>query len=148
MRMIAVLSLLALAPGLAPRSASAADEPALKAFEQTYPLEIRPLLQRFCHECHSAKLMEAEIDLSEFAALADLRKDPQTWQKVGEMLDSAQMPPRKAKLSRTPEEHALDCKNGKQAAISRSRPGSTTATPGGWSFAASATPSIPIRFAT
>ncbi len=83
--------------GLPLRLANAADEPALNAFEQAYPLEIRPLLQRFCHECHAEKRTEAEIDLSEFATLADLRKDPQTWQKVGEMLDSAQMPPRKAR---------------------------------------------------
>ena len=95
------MSMLAVTLLLPSRRASGADEPALKTFEQTYSPEIRPMLQRFCQECHSANRTEADIDLSEFVALADLRKNPQTWQKVGEMLDSGQMPPKKAKQQPT-----------------------------------------------
>ena len=47
-------------------------------------------------ECHSAKRTEADIDLAAFTSLADVRKHPQVWQKVGEMLDSGQMPPKDA----------------------------------------------------
>ncbi len=65
--------------------------------ERVYPSDIQPLLRRFCHECHSEKLAEAEIDLTTFTTLADVRKHPKVWQKVGEMLDSGQMPPKDAK---------------------------------------------------
>ncbi|HLJ11351.1 MAG TPA: DUF1592 domain-containing protein [Planctomycetaceae bacterium] len=74
-----------------------ADEPSFKALEKTYAGEIRPLIARYCHNCHSAKQAEADIDLASFATLADVRSQPKTWQKVREMLESGQMPPKKAR---------------------------------------------------
>eukprot|EP00456_Euglypha_rotunda_P001213 TRINITY_DN1021_c0_g1_i1.p1 TRINITY_DN1021_c0_g1~~TRINITY_DN1021_c0_g1_i1.p1 ORF type:complete len:1414 (-),score=292.66 TRINITY_DN1021_c0_g1_i1:1425-5666(-) len=56
--------------------------------------EIQPLLKRYCHECHSKSLMEADVDLTTFVNLADVRKHPKIWQKAGAMLDSGQMPPK------------------------------------------------------
>lgn len=41
--------------------------------------------------------MEAELDLSTFGRFNDLKKYPQAWQRIGEMLDSGQMPPPEAK---------------------------------------------------
>ncbi len=58
-----------------------------------YTSKIQPLVVRYCHECHSARRMEADLDLRVFATFADLQKHPQAWQRVGEMLDSLQMPP-------------------------------------------------------
>ncbi len=75
---------------------SAADYPA-ESVDQPFAKEIAPLLLRYCHECHNPKLMEAEIDLTSFTSVGELRKHPRIWQKVGEMLDSAQMPPKDAK---------------------------------------------------
>lgn len=77
------------------RAERAADAE-LTALGERYPTEIRPLLLRYCHECHSGDRLEAEIDLSAFPTLAEVRKRPRVWQKVGEMLDTAQMPPKKA----------------------------------------------------
>ena len=60
-----------------------------------YAKDIRPLVERFCHECHSAKKAEADVDLLRvLRPWAQVRKQPQVWQKVGEMLDSGQMPPK------------------------------------------------------
>ncbi|WP_425619455.1 DUF1592 domain-containing protein [Anatilimnocola sp. NA78] len=73
----------------------------------TYSAEIRVLVGRYCHECHSAKRMEAEIDLTTFATLADVRKQAQLWQKVGEMLESGQMPPPESKQPSEAERTAL-----------------------------------------
>lgn len=78
------------------RSMQAADIPDFGAMERTYLAEIRPLVARRCEKCHSSDVAEADIDLSSFASLASVRKHPQTWQKVGEMLDSGQMPPKDA----------------------------------------------------
>ncbi len=59
--------------------------------------EVRPLITSYCFECHSGEKIEAEIDLAAFADLAAVRRQAQTWQKIGEMLDSGQMPPKDAK---------------------------------------------------
>lgn len=85
----AILVLLAL-------ESSAAEPPEFVPLGQSYTSEIRPLIKKYCHECHSAAVMEAEIDLSAFNVLVDIRKNPRVWQKVGEMLDSGQMPPKDA----------------------------------------------------
>jgi hypothetical protein len=76
------------------QSSIAADVSEFDGFEKTYVSDIRPLIIRDCQKCHSAKVMEAEIDLSIFNSMADIRRHPETWQKVGEMLDSGQMPPK------------------------------------------------------
>lgn len=76
------------------RAAAPADFQALGA---DYQAAIRPLLVRYCHECHSGSEAEAEVDLAPLATLADVRKRPQLWQKVGEMLDGGQMPPKDAR---------------------------------------------------
>jgi len=97
---VAVLTVNALAVTLLllpSRLATGADDLDVKTLEQAYQPEIRQLLERYCHECHSEKRTEADIDFTTFAAWADVRKHPQTWQKVGEMLESAQMPPKKAR---------------------------------------------------
>jgi len=55
--------------------------------------DVRPLLERFCLECHSTDQQEGELDLDRFGTLSDIRRDPQSWQKVLKMLDSGDMPP-------------------------------------------------------
>lgn len=68
-----------------------------KAIEQAYRLNVQPLLKTYCQDCHSGDEAEAEIDLATFKTLADVRRQPKVWVKVHEMLDSRQMPPKKAK---------------------------------------------------
>lgn len=76
---------------------AAADESELNALEKSYSNAIRPLLVKYCQECHGEKLAEADINLASFATLADVRRHPQTWTKVREMLENGQMPPEEAK---------------------------------------------------
>ncbi len=97
MSCIAVLVVLAAVVAWLPSRADGQDEPDVAALEQAYQPQVRPLLQRYCHQCHAGDRTEAEIDLAAFATMADVRRQPQTWQKVGEMLDSVQMPPKEAK---------------------------------------------------
>ncbi len=74
-----------------------AQEPAWDSLGASYQKEIRPLLVQYCQRCHSGKQPEAEIDLKHFATLDEVRKAPRVWQKVQEMLDTEQMPPKDAK---------------------------------------------------
>ncbi len=66
------------------------------ALGQAYQADIQPLLERYCYECHAGDRTEAEIDLAASATIDQVRKQPQVWQKVREMLDSGQMPPKEA----------------------------------------------------
>src|SRR5262245_61274368 len=84
--------------GLVPMGSSAATaEPPPAALAGEYNKEVRPLFQRHCWRCHSGDRQEADVDLGSFTTFADVRKAPRTWQKVLEMLDSGQMPPKGAR---------------------------------------------------
>jgi hypothetical protein len=91
--------LLALAVILPAWQPSVAQEKTLdtQVLQQAYQPEIRPLVTRYCYECHSGDLIEGELDLSTFNSFADVRKHAQAWQKVGDMLESGQMPPKDSK---------------------------------------------------
>ena len=71
MRTTTAMSMLATALLLSARMAAAADELNVKSLEQAYQPDIRPLIQRYCHECHAGKTTEAEIDLAAFATWAN-----------------------------------------------------------------------------
>jgi hypothetical protein len=92
---------------VSPYPAAAADAPKVKALEAAYARDIRPLMQTYCHKCHSEGHAEAEIDLAALATFSDVRKHPRTWQKVGEMLDSGQMPPKEARQPTAEERKRL-----------------------------------------
>ncbi|MEX2138403.1 MAG: DUF1592 domain-containing protein [Pirellulales bacterium] len=87
-----------------PRPALGEEEQNLITLGRTYPSDVQPLLKHYCHECHSGDVTEAEIDFARFGTLADVRRHPQTWQKVAEMLDSGQMPPEDARHKPTEDE--------------------------------------------
>lgn len=74
-------------------SALAAEE-TFDRIATDYAREIRPIVTRHCDKCHSADLMEADIDLTTFPTLSEIRKAPEVWQKVNEMLETGQMPPK------------------------------------------------------
>ncbi|HJN12131.1 MAG TPA: DUF1587 domain-containing protein [Pirellulaceae bacterium] len=61
--------------------------------EKDYSGQLKPLLKRFCLDCHSTDKEEGELDLERFVSLAEVRRDPEVWQKVVEMLDNGEMPP-------------------------------------------------------
>ncbi len=62
-----------------------------------YRTQTRPLLQQFCVGCHSTAKQEGDLDLEQFAALADVRRGTKAWLKVVEMLDNGEMPPAESK---------------------------------------------------
>lgn len=63
-------------------------------------------LQRYCLECHSADEKQGELDLEQFTSVADMRRNVVPWQRVVEMMDDGEMPPKDAKQQPTKEEHA------------------------------------------
>lgn len=82
--MVALLGLTAMVPVLG-------DD--LAALGKRYDGEVRPLLAKFCVECHGPKVQEAEIDFAALESLAHVRKSPQVWQKALVVLAAGDMPP-------------------------------------------------------
>lgn len=71
-----------------------ADETNSAAAAAEYRTSIRPLLDRYCFECHADSVTEAEIDLGAIKTLAEARRNVDAWLKVRDMLDTQQMPPK------------------------------------------------------
>ena len=141
-----LLPLLVLALGLAVSRCSNADEPEAKTSKRATAARFGRSIVRYCQKCHSGERTEAEIDLGAFATWADVRKHPETWQKVRR---DARQRPDAAQGSPPADRRRTDasCSSG-SAAISRSRRGPARAIRAGSCCAGSATPNTPTRSAT
>jgi hypothetical protein len=56
--------------------------------------EVRPLLTKFCLDCHSSKAKKGELDLQRFASLKNVQTDVKPWRLMIEQLESQEMPPK------------------------------------------------------
>src|SRR6266403_4278315 len=82
---------------LAPRVCALAEEPSAAKLAAAYQSNIRPLMERYCHDCHgSADTVEGDINLAAMKSWDDVAKHPKVWQKVAEMLGNELMPPQDA----------------------------------------------------
>ena len=58
------------------------------------PAEIRPLLEKYCITCHSTEKHKGDLDLERFATFADIKREPEVWQKALEQMADGEMPPK------------------------------------------------------
>ncbi len=56
--------------------------------------EIRPILQKYCLDCHSTKAKKGSLDLERFNSIETLRKEHKPWIQTIEMIETAEMPPK------------------------------------------------------
>lgn len=83
--------------GLAGPLASA--EPAAAEFRELaddFQGGAHALVKQFCVDCHSASHAERDLNLDRFESFAEVRKEPEIWVKVSEMLENGEMPPKDA----------------------------------------------------
>ena len=95
-RHVMVLCLLAglmAIPALAIVDAPSSTDEVSKEFEAS----TLPMVKRYCLECHSAEEQEGDLDLERFTRLDQVRNAPRVWQRVAEMLDNGEMPPKEAR---------------------------------------------------
>ncbi|RIK84587.1 MAG: hypothetical protein DCC68_01120 [Planctomycetota bacterium] len=93
------------APTAAAPIAPSAD--AFAQLDEAYARDVLPLVKTYCLDCHSTETKEGELDLEQFAGLANVRKKPAAWQRVAEMLDNGEMPPKDADQPTADERKAL-----------------------------------------
>ena len=58
--------------------------------------DIRPLVQKYCFECHSTQKKKAGLDLEAIATDSSPANWPEVWDQVGERLRAREMPPAKS----------------------------------------------------
>ena len=63
------------------------------------------LLKKYCITCHSAAENQGELDLEPYRSVADIRNNIVPWQRVLDMLDDGEMPPKDAERQPTAAEH-------------------------------------------
>ena len=85
-----------------PFTASAADESEAQ-LGQGFDRTVRPFLKQYCITCHGKDKAEADLDLSAYSSYAQAGRDSSRWSTILGKLESAKMPPKKAKLRPPPE---------------------------------------------
>lgn len=79
--------LAAVAVGTAARPQSGPQPPSA-----TYTAEVRPLLGRYCLDCHSTKARKGGVDLERFGTPEAARKDLKVWGHVLDQVEAGEMP--------------------------------------------------------
>jgi len=95
------------AVAVSPALAAEAPPATFAQLSERYSAQARPLLAKYCLDCHSADAPESELDLQRFASLDEIRTDSEAWLKVAEMLDAGEMPPAEADQPSDEERGAL-----------------------------------------
>jgi hypothetical protein len=63
------------------------------AHEEEYRMAIRPMLEKYCHECHRADKAKGDLDLTAHLDYEQIRKDTALWENVRERIFAFEMPP-------------------------------------------------------
>jgi hypothetical protein len=75
--------------------------------DTAYAERAKPVLAKYCLECHSAKAKKGDLNLERFGSMADIRKDLRPWLMVVENLENGEMPPKKARQPTADERQQL-----------------------------------------
>jgi hypothetical protein len=94
-RPVLAISFLLLA--LALSAISNGEEKPATISQDEFATTIRPLIQKYCLECHSTKVHKSGLDLERFATLDSIRKDLKPWPQVLELVEAGEMPHRDSK---------------------------------------------------
>ena len=69
------------------------NQPAFSQENTHFATELRPLLQQFCWDCHSAGDAEGGIAFDRYVDSAEIQSDFELWEKVIRLVKERQMPP-------------------------------------------------------
>ena len=56
---------------------------------------IRPVLEKFCFDCHNEKKHKGDLNMVEFSGHAQLADHRKVWESIAEQIESGEMPPDK-----------------------------------------------------
>lgn len=78
-----------------------------QAIQLRFETQVKPLLNKYCADCHLDGMDKGDIDLSPFASLESVQKAKQTWQRVADAVRHKAMPPEKKKVQPSDDERKL-----------------------------------------
>jgi hypothetical protein len=97
---------------------------ALPCAAANYDKEIRPLLGKYCLDCHSTEKQKGELDLERFTTLSHVIKEPKIWQGVLDQISLGEMPPKeKPQLTGAEKERLQQWLNSALDAAAQARAG-------------------------
>ncbi|MFO1000070.1 MAG: DUF1592 domain-containing protein [Planctomycetaceae bacterium] len=102
---IAIFHILFLSVSLCSAPARAQQNDEFAALQAQYESRHQAALKKYCLNCHSAVEKQGELDLEQFTSVADMRRNVVPWQRVVEMMDDGEMPPREAEVQPSKVEH-------------------------------------------
>jgi hypothetical protein len=73
--------------------------------QSQYESQQQAALKKYCLNCHSAAEKQGELDLEQFTSVADMRRNVVPWQRVVEVMDDGEMPPKEAEVQPSKEDH-------------------------------------------
>lgn len=74
-------------------AAFAPPAPLVPADPQVFEAEVRPRMDKFCAPCHSGNKAAGGVNVSAFASVEALQKDPATWRRAMIQIRDRAMPP-------------------------------------------------------
>ncbi len=91
------LSLLPMATGLAQDASQPEVANATNAYDaellERWEREVKPLLQKYCSDCHGSESAEADVDVTRYTDLASVRSQPAIWDQIRGVVKIGAMPP-------------------------------------------------------
>lgn len=92
--------------------------------QQRFEKSVKPIIAKYCLECHSTKSKKGSLDLERFATISDVRKDVKPWQNLIEQIETGEMPPKeKPQPTELDKKEILDWVKGFLEAEARARTG-------------------------
>jgi hypothetical protein len=76
-------------------SAETAPSPAPASGPVTLKDHIKPVLEKYCFDCHNDKKQKGDVNLLPLADNPKLEENRKVWEKVAEVMESGDMPPEK-----------------------------------------------------
>jgi hypothetical protein len=73
----------------------------------SYSETVVPLLDKYCYDCHGNGKHKGDLALDRWKSEADAVADRKTWQRITEMLDGHEMPPKKRSQPTTAEREMI-----------------------------------------
>ena len=55
---------------------------------------VRPVLEKYCYDCHNAEKQKGDLDLKRFQSVAEIITEPKPWEGVIEQMHLGEMPPK------------------------------------------------------
>ncbi|HBJ37743.1 MAG TPA: hypothetical protein DDZ51_23900 [Planctomycetaceae bacterium] len=86
-------------------NAPSGDEPT--SFELSFQSLIKPLLKRYCLDCHNQEIAEGDLNLSSYQAIGSVARDHRHWAIVAQQISQRNMPPESADQPNDDERTAM-----------------------------------------